>query len=149
MKNEMPPSTTIAPAAIAIALPPDRPLSGEEVVVVGVTFVLGVLDVGALTGPCGNPGDKGLLDWATAAAGHASITAANVAASPTHPRRPRFNATTRLRERLLHRRRFGRIDVGMLFGDVFLVVDALGVDRPQVVVARRQYVLHGAHRGQH
>jgi hypothetical protein len=81
MKNEIPPSTTIAPATIAIALPPERPLSPEEVVVVGVTFVVGVLDVGAVTGPCGNPRDSGLLDWATAAGGRASKRAANVAAT--------------------------------------------------------------------
>lgn len=57
MKNEMPPSRTIAPIAIAIALLPLSPLLLEEVE--EVVMIVGVEAVGTVTDGCGKPGARG------------------------------------------------------------------------------------------
>lgn len=57
MKNEMPPSSTSAPIAIATMLPPPRFPLVEVVVVVGTTA--GVVAVGVWTGALGSPGVNG------------------------------------------------------------------------------------------
>jgi hypothetical protein len=81
MKNEMPPSRTIAPSAIAIVLLPLSPPLLEDVV--GVVMIVGVEDVGTVTEGCGKLGASGFdrLPWARAAPG--SATAAATAAAIT------------------------------------------------------------------
>lgn len=86
MKNEIPPSTTIAPMAMMMAELPDRPLAPPlvELVTVGVAVVV---VVGVETEGCGKPGESGLLWvwrgltggvvlWAPAKAGNARPSSA-------------------------------------------------------------------------
>jgi hypothetical protein len=154
MKNEIPPSTTSAPIAIAATLPPLRPLLDPDVEVLGL-MIVGVVAVGIVAAGCGRPGASGfdgpgvgvigLVDpWARAVDGraNAAVHRTAIAAGASRPR-------TNLRQRLLHRRRLGGVDVRVLLGDVLLVVDALGVHRPDVVAGARQDVLDRAYRRQH
>ena len=106
----------------------------------------------------GKPPLSGLVVWAPADAGSVSATGPTSATAetapaiattpasrhaphrpqpPPAPKNPPDSHGPALRERLLHRRRVGRGDVGLLVLDVFLVVHALGVDRPDVVVGPR------------
>lgn len=58
MKNEMPPSSTSAPIAMARMLPPPR--LPPPVDVVGEVTTVGVLAVGVGAGELGSPGENGL-----------------------------------------------------------------------------------------
>jgi len=135
MKNEMPPRRTIAPIAIAIASPPLSPLLLEEPDV--AVMIVGVVVVGVLTDGWGRPGARGLdgpdwlIDpppWARAEPGRASARMVGAAIRNARTRTP-----VNLSEGLLHRGRLGGVDVRLLLLDVLLVVDALGVDGPDVV----------------
>jgi hypothetical protein len=64
MNNEIPPSTTTAPTAIAIAPLPLRPLSLDELVL-GIESE-GVVAVWVWTGAAGRPGLSGLVGTASA-----------------------------------------------------------------------------------
>ena len=169
MKIAIPPSTTIAPIAMMIAELPVNPLPLPAVAVVWIVGVA-VVVVGIETDGWGNPPLSGLVVWAPADEG--SVSASGPAtrqgrdqprhgrdhpregdppepASALRNRNPPESHGPALRERLLHRRRVGRGDVGLLVLDVLLVVHALGVDRPDVVVGSREDVVDGAHRSQH
>lgn len=61
MKNEMPPSTTIAPIAMMIAELPLNPLPLPAVVALVTVGTAVVVGVGIETLGCGNPGERGLL----------------------------------------------------------------------------------------
>jgi hypothetical protein len=93
MKSEIPPSTTIAPIAIAIALPPLRPLLDPEVDEVEL-MIVGVVAVGIVAAGWGKPGESafdgpgvirfGVDPWARALPGNA--IAATIAAAAIRPR---------------------------------------------------------------
>jgi len=87
MKNEIPPSTTIAPMAMMIAELPLKALPLPAVVVV-LTVGAAVVVVGVDTVCWGNPGNNGLVapDCAVAAAGHASVDQASAAPTRTRSR---------------------------------------------------------------
>ncbi len=134
----------------------DTGTPGENGLVVPGRFS-GVLDVAAVAAGAAWPA---LLAPAAAGAQTASIRSAAASAAllrllPVTVRSSGLNvvirplALTLGRERLLHRRRGRRFAIRVLVLNVLLVVDALGVDRPDVVVRPQQDVVDGAHRGQH
>ena len=156
MNNEIPPSTTSAPIAITIAAAAAEPAAGPSGRGRGRPESVAWWSASSRSGPAG--------------AGRPRVEHGLVAPVPDPGRRSRTRAPAPRRERrapagheasvprpppplrrqrLLHRRRLRRFDVGMLVGDVLLVVDALGVDRPDVVVGAEQDVVDRAHRGQH
>jgi hypothetical protein len=146
MKNEIPASRTSAPIAIAATPPPLR-LPGPAVVV-GL-MIVGVVTVGVGTDGVGSPGLNGLVaPFGAATATEAKLSKA-ITVAATRTLRRTTGTPAALGERLLHRGRLGGIDVGMLLGDVLLVVDALGVHRPDVVLRALEDVLDRSHRREH
>lgn len=134
MNSEIPPSTTIAPIAIATALPllSPLPLVDEVVATVGTVCVAG----GVVAGGVGSPRLNGLLvvvPWAAAL----EVTASGNSATTVATAGMTARALT-LCERLRHSRCVGCLHIRMFLGDIFFVVDALGVDRPDVVTGPKQ-----------
>ncbi len=178
MNSEIPPRITIAPTPIATALLPLSPPFAPEVLGV-VLGAAGEVLVWTWGEGGGRPGLSGFPGAARAAAGPLSASASTRASAEPPTRRlaptnappgpntappggDRYRSTcgrpltlrpprplTLRREWLLHRRRLGSVAVGLLWLDVLLVVDALGVDRPDVVVRPEQDVVDRPHRGEH
>jgi hypothetical protein len=141
MKNEIPPSTTSAPAPMATAADPLMP-PPEELVEVGVATVGVAVVVSGVPGVTGRPGERGFvgpLPWASADEG-ASRSAASAAAAAV---------LRRLGKRLLHGRRLGCFPVRLSVVHMLLVIHALRVDRPDVVTGAVQDVLDRSHGREH